>query len=111
MRNKVTLIGNLGANPVVREMTGGRKIARFSLATTDGYRNKEGEYVKETQWHNLVMWGKTAELAEKYLEKGKMIAAEGKLMTRLYEDKSGEKRWITEILVSDMTFLTKQQAA
>lgn len=111
MRNKVTLIGNLGANPVVREMTGGRKIARFSLATTDGYRNKEGEYVKETQWHNVVMWGKTAELAEKYLEKGKMIAVEGKLLTRLYEDKSGEKRWITEILVSDITFLTKQQAA
>lgn len=105
LRNKVQLIGNLGQNPEVKELTGGRKVARFSLATNETYRNKSGEKVTDTQWHNLVAWGKTAEFVEKYLKKGSEVAIEGKLLNRNYSDKGGTKRYITEIQVNNLLML------
>ena len=108
LRNKVQLIGNLGQNPEVKELNGGKKVAKFSLATNETYRNKAGEKVTDTQWHNLVAWGKTAEIIEKYLKKGSEVAIEGKLLNRNYTDKEGVKRYVTEIQVSDLLMLGKK---
>jgi single-strand DNA-binding protein len=105
LRNKVQLIGNLGQNPEVKEFNGGKKFAKFSLATNESYRNKAGEKVTDTQWHNLIAWGKTAEIVEKYVKKGSEIAVEGKLLNRNYTDKDGVKRYVTEIQVSDLVML------
>ena len=105
LRNKVQLIGNLGQNPEVKELNGGKKVAKFSLATNETYRNKTGEKVTDTQWHNLVAWGKTAEIIEKYLKKGSEVAVEGKLLNRNYTDKEGVKRYVTEIQVSELLML------
>ena len=105
LRNKVQLIGNLGQNPEVKELNGGKKVAKFSLATNETYRNKAGEKITDTQWHNLVAWGKTAEVIEKYLKKGSEVAVEGKLLNRNYTDKEGVKRYVTEIQVSDLLML------
>lgn len=105
MRNKVQLIGNLGQNPEVKELNGGKKLAKFSLATNETYRNKEGEKVTDTQWHNLTVWGKTADIVEKYLKKGSEVAVEGKLLNRNYTDKEGVKRYVTEIQVNELLML------
>ena len=105
LKNKVQLIGNLGQNPEVKELNGGKKVAKFSLATNETYRNKAGEKVTDTQWHNLVAWGKTAEIIEKYLKKGSEVAVEGKLLNRNYTDKEGVKRYVTEIQVSELLML------
>ena len=105
LRNKVQLIGNLGQNPEVKELDGGKKVAKFSLATNETYRNKAGEKVTDTQWHNLVAWGKNADIIEKYLKKGSEVAIEGKLLNRNYTDKEGVKRYVTEIQVSDLLML------
>ena len=105
MRNKVTLIGNLGQNPEVKELNGGKKLAKFSLATNETYRNKAGEKVTDTQWHNLTVWGKTADIVEKYLKKGSEVAIEGKLLNRNYTDKEGVKRYVTEIQVNELVML------
>ena len=105
MRNKVQLIGNLGQNPEVKELNGGKKLAKFSLATNETYRNKAGEKVTDTQWHNLTVWGKTADIVEKYLKKGSEVAVEGKLLNRNYTDKEGVKRYVTEIQVSEIVML------
>jgi single-strand DNA-binding protein len=105
LKNKVQLIGNLGNNPDVRTTEKGKKLARFSVATNESYRNVQGEKSTETQWHTLVAWGKAAELAEKYLTKGKEIAIEGKLVTRSYTDKEGHKRNITEVQVNEILML------
>jgi single-strand DNA-binding protein len=105
MRNKVTLIGNLGQNPEVKELNGGKKVAKFSLATNESYRNKAGEKITDTQWHNLIAWGKTAEIVEKYVKKGSEIAIEGKLLNRNYTDKDGVKRYVTEIQVNELVML------
>ena len=105
LRNKVQLIGNLGQNPEVKELNGGKKVAKFSLATNETYRNKAGEKVSDTQWHNLVAWGKTADVIEKYLKKGSEVAIEGKILNRNYTDKEGVKRYVTEIQVSDLLML------
>ena len=105
MRNKVTLIGNIGQNPEVKELNGGNKLAKFSLATNETYRNKEGEKVTDTQWHNLTAWGKTAEIVGKYLKKGSEVAIEGKLLNRNYTDKDGVKRYVTEIQVNELVML------
>ena len=105
LKNKVQLIGNLGNNPDVRTTEKGKKLARFSVATNESYRNAQGEKVTETQWHTLVAWGKAAELAEKYLTKGKEIAIDGKLVTRSYTDKEGHKRNITEVQVNEILML------
>jgi single-strand DNA-binding protein len=108
LKNKVQLIGNLGGKPDVRNTETGKKWARFSVATNEVYRNQQGEKITETQWHNVVAWGKTAELVEKYLDKGTEIALEGKLVNRNYTDKEGMKRYVTEVQVSEILLLGKQ---
>lgn len=105
LKNKVQLIGNLGNAPEVKTFDGGKKMARFSVATNENYRNAKGEKVTETQWHNLVAWGKVAEIAEKFLVKGKEVAIEGKLVNRTYNDKEGNKKYITEVVVSELLLL------
>ena len=105
LRNKVQLIGNLGNKPEIITLESGKKLAKFSIATNESYKNSQGEKVTNTEWHNLVAWGKTAEIAENYLEKGKEIAIEGKLTTRSYDDKDGNKRYITEVVVSELLLL------
>lgn len=105
LRNKVQLIGNLGNDPEIITLDSGKKLAKFSLATNDSYKNGKGDVIKETQWHNVVAWGKTADIVEKYLAKGKEVAVEGKLTSRSYEDKEGIKRYITEITCNELLML------
>jgi single-strand DNA-binding protein len=105
LKNKVQLIGNLGGSPEIKTLDGGKKMARFSIATNESYRNAKGEKVVETQWHNLIAWGKVAEIAEKYLTKGKEVVVEGKLITRNYNDKQGAKKSITEIEVHELLMM------
>ena len=105
LRNKVQLIGNLGNDPEVVSLDSGKKLAKFSLATNENYTNAQGERITNTEWHNLIAWGKTADIIEKYLTKGKEIAIEGKLTSRSYETKEGEKRYVTEVVVSDLVLL------
>jgi single-strand DNA-binding protein len=105
LKNKVQLIGNLGGKPEVKTTESGKKLATFSVATSENYRNAQGEKVTETQWHRLVAWGKVAEIAEKYLDKGKEVAIEGKLINRSYTDKDGNKKYITEIQVNELLML------
>jgi single-strand DNA-binding protein len=105
LKNKVQLIGNLGNAPEVKTFESGKKVANFRMATTEVYRNAKGEKVKETQWHNLVMWGKLADIAEKYLTVGKEVAVEGKLVNRQYTDKDGNKKYFTEIQVNELLLL------
>jgi single-strand DNA-binding protein len=102
LKNKVQLIGNLGNAPEVKTTENGKKLAKFSVATHETYRNAQGEKVTETTWHNLVAWGKVAEIAEKYLTKGKEVAVEGKLINRSYTDKDGNKKYITEVEVNEI---------
>ncbi len=109
LRNKVQLIGNLGNNPEIITLDSGKKLAKFSIATNESYKNAQGEKVTETQWHNLVAWNNTAEIVEKYLVKGKEIAIEGKLTSRSYETKEGEKRYVTEIIVNELLMLGNKQ--
>ena len=105
LRNKVQLIGNVGNDPEIKIFEGGRKLANLTIATRDNYKNEKGEKVKQTEWHRVVAWGKTAEIIEQFVSKGKEIAIEGKLTHRTYDDKNGEKRYVTEVLVSDLLFL------
>ncbi|MEE9362412.1 MAG: single-stranded DNA-binding protein [Cellulophaga sp.] len=107
LRNKVQLIGNLGNDPEIINLDGGTKLAKFSVATNETYKNAKGEKVTDTQWHNVTAWGKTAEIIENYLTKGKEVAIEGKLTYRSYETKEGEKRYITEIKCSELLMLGK----
>ena len=105
LRNKVQLIGNLGNTPEVITLDSGKKLAKFSIATNESYKNAQGEKVTETQWHNLIAWNNTAEIVEKYLDKGKEIAIEGKLTSRSYDDKDGNKKYITEVVVNELLML------
>ncbi len=105
LRNKVQLIGNLGNAPEIRTTENGKKMARFSIATNESYKNANGERVTETHWHNLVAWGRLADIADRFLEKGREVAVEGKLVTRSYEDKSGVKKYFTEIQVNELLLL------
>jgi len=107
LRNKVQLIGNLGNDPEIITLENGTKLAKFSIATNESYKNAKGEKVTDTQWHNIVAWGKLAEIAENYLTKGKEVMIEGKLMSRSYETKEGEKRFITEVKCNEMLMLGK----
>lgn len=102
LKNKVQLIGNLGNHPEVKTTESGRKLARFVIATHETYRNSNGEQVKETQWHQAVAWGKMAEISEKYLSKGREVMIDGKLVSRSYQDKEGNKKYITEVQVNEM---------
>ncbi|MEO2053265.1 MAG: single-stranded DNA-binding protein [Allomuricauda sp.] len=107
LKNKVQLIGNLGNDPEIVTMENGSKLAKFSLATNETYKNAEGEKVTDTQWHNIVAWGKIAEIAENFLSKGKEVVIEGKLMSRSYETKEGEKHYITEVKCNELLMLGK----
>lgn len=107
LRNKVQLIGNLGNDPQIHVFENGNKKATVSLATNESYTNKAGEKVENTQWHNVIFFGKTADIVEQYLVKGSEIAVEGKLSTRSYE-KEGEKRYVTEIVGNDMLMLGRK---
>ena len=106
--NKVILIGNLGKDPEVRYLDSGVAVANFSLATTESYKNKEGERVSQTEWHNVVLWRGLAEVAEKWLKKGSSVYIEGKIRNRKWEDKDGNTRYTTEILADNMTMLGKK---
>ncbi|MBN1598873.1 MAG: single-stranded DNA-binding protein [Bacteroidales bacterium] len=108
LRNRVQLIGNLGIDPEVKVFDGGRKLAKFSLATSQSYTNGNGEKVKDTQWHNIIAWGKLAETAEKYLKKGSEIALEGKIVYRSYDTKEGQTRYMTEIVLNDFLMFPKR---
>ena len=105
LRNSVQLIGRLGKDPEVKNLTSGKMMATFSLATSDSYRNADGEKIEDTQWHNIVVWGKKAEIASEYLKKGAEIAVEGKLIHRSYENSNGEKKYITEVNVNEILML------
>jgi len=105
LRNKVQLIGNLGNNPEIITLESGKKLAKISIATNETYKNAQGEKVTDTQWHNVVAWNKTAEIIEKYLQKGSEVALEGKLTSRSYEDKDGTKKYITEIVCNELLML------
>ena len=110
MKNSVLLIGNLGKDPELKKLEGGNSVARFSLATNETFKNNKGEKVTTTQWHNCVLWGKTAELANTWLKKGKEIAARGKITYSNYEYKNGQVRYTTEIVVNEFTMLGAKPA-
>ncbi|SHG57938.1 single-stranded DNA-binding protein [Flavobacterium defluvii] len=107
MKNKVQLIGNVGQNPEIKTLENGRKLANLSIATKEIYRNDKGEKVEQTEWHRITAWGKTAEIIEKFVTKGKEVAVEGKLTHRSYDDRNGEKRYITEVVVNEILLLSK----
>lgn len=106
--NKVILVGNLGKDPEVRHLEGGVAVANFSLATSESFKDKSGQRVEQTEWHNIVVWRALAEAAEKYLKKGMTIYLEGKLRTRSWDDKEGHKRYITEIVGDTFTIINRK---
>jgi|SRR5688572_3120111 len=108
--NKVILVGNLGKDPEVRHLEGGAVVAKFPLATSETYKTKDGQRVDQTEWHNIVMWRGLAESAEKYLRKGSLVYIEGKIRTRSWDDKDGNKRFATEIVADTMTMLSSKKA-
>jgi single-strand DNA-binding protein len=105
LKNRVTLIGNLGQDPEVKTIETGKKVTHFTLATDDGYKNSDGQKVSETTWHNIVAWNGLAEIAGKYLKKGHQVAVEGRIVYRTYEDKKGATKYITEIVLNDLILL------
>ncbi len=107
LRNKVQLIGNLGQDPEIINLESGKKLARFTLATNESYKNTKGEKITDTQWHQIVAWGKTSDIIEKYVVKGKEVAIDGKLTTRTWEDKDGMKRYTTEVVCNELLMLGK----
>jgi len=106
MKNRVQLIGHVGQEPEVKTINN-KKVATLTIATNDFYYNEKSDKVEQTEWHRVTAWGKTAEIIEKYVIKGKEIAVEGKLTHRSYDDKDGNKRYVTEILVSELLLLGK----
>lgn len=106
--NKVILVGHLGKDPEVRHLEGGATVATFPLATSESY-TKDGKRVEQTEWHNIVLWRGLAEIAEKYLIKGKLVYIEGKIRTRSWDDKDGNKRYTTEIVADNLTMLGKKE--
>ena len=107
--NKVMLIGNLGKDPDFKMTPGGQGVARFSLATTERFTDKSGQRQDKTEWHNIVAWGKTAEIAEKYLRKGKSVYIEGKIQYKQWDDKDGNKKYMTEIMALNLQMLGSPQ--
>ena len=105
IKNKVQLIGHVGQEPEIKTFDGGKKVANITIATNESYTNNKGEKVENTEWHRITAWGKTAEIIEKYVSKGKEIAIEGKLSYRNYEDKDGIKRYVTEIVATEILLL------
>jgi single-strand DNA-binding protein len=109
LRNRVQLIGNLGTTPEIKNLEGGKKMAKLVIATSETFKNQKGEKVTETTWHNLTAWGNQAAFAEKFLEKGSEIAIDGKLQNNNYTDKDGVKRYVTNIIVNEFTMLGKKK--
>ena len=109
LRNTVSLIGNLGGDPEFKTLEGGNALARFSIATNESYKDKKGEWVTNTQWHNVVAWGKTAELSNKLLKKGAEVVLEGKLVNDAYTTKEGEKRYKTEVTLREFMVLNREK--
>ncbi len=107
--NRVQLIGSLGQDPELKTFDNGKRNAKFTLATNETYRNNEGEKVTNTTWHNIVAWGKTADIIEKYVSKGDKICVDGKLSNRNYEDKDGIKRYVTEIVANEILMLGQKK--
>ena len=105
LRNRVQLIGHVGNDPEIKTLEGGRKLATITLATNDHYKNAQGEKVEQTEWHRLTAWGATAEIIEKFVTKGKEIAIEGKLTHRSYDDKNGEKRFVTDVVINELVLV------
>ena len=105
LKKRVQLIGNVGNDPEVHKLESVRKLVKLRLATNESYRNKEGERVTQTEWHNVVAWNKTAEIIENYVTKGREIGVDGKLTTRSWEDKDGNKRYITEVVCNEVLLL------
>tara|TARA_R110002111_G_scaffold184518_2_gene250369 strand:- start:493 stop:930 length:438 start_codon:yes stop_codon:yes gene_type:complete len=103
--NKVILVGNLGKDPEVRHLENGASVANFSIATSETYKDKNGNRQEQTEWHNVVLWRGLAQIAEKYLKKGSQIYVEGKLRTRSWQDKDGNTRYTTEVVGDQMTML------
>jgi single-strand DNA-binding protein len=111
LRNKVQLIGNLGNAPQVITTENGKKLAKFSMATNETYTGRTGRKETETTWHNIIAWGNVADIAEKFLTKGKEIALEGKLINRSYTDKDGVKKYITEVQVNELLMIGGEKPA
>lgn len=111
LKNRVQLIGNLGNAPEIKTLEGGKKMARFSIATNEIREDRTGRKETETTWHYVVAWGKVAEIAEKYLNKGKEIALEGKLVNRSFNDKEGNRRFITEVVASELLLIGQKERA
>lgn len=105
MVNKVIIIGNLGKDPEVRFTESGRAVCKFSVATSESWTDRDGQRQERTDWHNVVVWGKQAETCGQYLAKGRQVYVEGSIQTRSYDDKDGNKRWITEIVARNVRFL------
>jgi|SRR5690606_41804056 len=105
--NKVILVGHLGRDPEVRHLEGGNTVVRFTLATSETY-TKDGRRVEQTEWHNIVVWRGLADIAARFLQKGKLVYIEGKLRTRSYEDKEGNKRYSTEVVADNFTMLGRK---
>ncbi len=105
LKNKVQLIGNVGQEPTITTLESGKKVARLSMATNENYKDSKGEKQTDTNWHTIIAWGKTADIIEKFVTQGKEIAVEGKLNTRNYQDKDGNKRYVTEVIVSEVLLL------
>lgn len=109
IKNRVQLVGNLGGAPELKVFEN-NKLARFSVATSEYKKNKAGEQITETNWHNIVAWGKLAEIAEQNFEKGSQVVVDGKLVNRSYTDKEGKKRYVTEVVANDVYLVNKKQA-
>lgn len=108
LRNSVRLVGHLGADPEIKVINEHKKLAKVIMATNDSHKNDKGEKIEETQWHNLIMWDGLANIAETYLRKGAEVSVEGKLTTRHYSDNDGVKKYVTEIVVSELLMLGKK---
>ena len=109
--NKVILVGNLGRDPEIRYTQGGQPVANFTLATTESFTSREGKREERTEWHRIVVWGKTAELCTQYLAKGRTVYLEGRIQTREWEDKEGQKRRTTEVVAQTVQFLGSPRGA
>lgn len=103
--NKVILVGNVGRDPEVRTTPGGQQVAKFSLATSESFNDRSGERKERTEWHNIVVWGKTADICKQYVQKGRQLYIEGRIQTRSWVDKDGQKKYMTEVVANTVQFL------
>ncbi len=108
--NKVMLLGHLGKDPDLKYTSNGNAVTKFSLATSESWKDASGNQVERTEWHNIVIWGKLAEISNQYLKKGSKAYFEGRITTRSYEDKEGVKKYITEVVATDMIMLDRKEA-